>query len=228
MPQAVRVRTSAGWQDLVVQGAPGGALVFEQPGDPGAQPSGSIWIDTDEVPPSVWAPPALVTSLPASPTDGLEVYYLADATSGIIWHLRYRAASASAYKWEVLGGTKFYAQNTAGQNITSATPVAVPPSMTLPLAGDYDFAWGGRIYNQNVQGGNAQMWLGIAGVNQTPIADWYQGTAGAATTLAAGNPVQTKRATVAAGNVIDMRLSANNGTATSDNRWIEAMPVRVG
>ena len=47
---------------------------------------------------------ALVTSLPATPTDGQEVYYLADAANGVIWHLRYRAAATGAFKWEFVGG----------------------------------------------------------------------------------------------------------------------------
>jgi hypothetical protein len=39
-----------------------------------------------------------------APQDGDEVYYAADATNGVIWHLRYRAASSSSYKWEFVGG----------------------------------------------------------------------------------------------------------------------------
>src|SRR4029077_6354783 len=48
--------------------------------------------------------PPLVTSLPGSPVDGQECYYQADATAGIVWHLRYRAAATGPYKWEYLGG----------------------------------------------------------------------------------------------------------------------------
>jgi hypothetical protein len=45
-----------------------------------------------------------VTSLPASPSDGQEVFYAADATNNVIWNLRYRSGSASTYKWEFVGG----------------------------------------------------------------------------------------------------------------------------
>jgi len=44
---ALKYWDGAAWQLL---GAGGGGTVFEQPNDPGAQPSGTIWIDTDDVP----------------------------------------------------------------------------------------------------------------------------------------------------------------------------------
>lgn len=52
--------------------------------------------------------PALVSTLPASPYDGQEVFYLADAAAGVVWHLCYRAASPSAYKWEFVGGASLF------------------------------------------------------------------------------------------------------------------------
>jgi hypothetical protein len=45
-----------------------------------------------------------VTTLPSAPYDGQEVYYGADASNGIIWHLRYNAAGGT-YKWEFIGGS---------------------------------------------------------------------------------------------------------------------------
>ena len=49
-----------------------------------------VWIDTDAPGPVAVGPP-LVTSLPANPVDGQEVDFLASATDGVIWRLRYRA-----------------------------------------------------------------------------------------------------------------------------------------
>src|SRR4030095_11342304 len=85
-------------------GAPGAIEVYEQPTQPASTVVGAMWIDTDESPPQ-WAPQIpLVSALPGSPFDGQEIYYLADATNSVIWHLRYRAGSSSAYKWEFIGG----------------------------------------------------------------------------------------------------------------------------
>ena len=68
----------------------------------------NIAFDTDSVS-SLVVPvgqgPPLVAALPASPTDGQEVRYLADAVNGVIWSLRYRAGSSSPYKWEFVGGS---------------------------------------------------------------------------------------------------------------------------
>ena len=99
----------------------------------------TIWIDTDEfggVPAA-----GLVTSLPSSPIDGQECYYLADDANGVIWHLRYRAASASPYKWEVVGGSALHAYVAARQTKAAGGAfgalATAGPSITVPVAGDY-------------------------------------------------------------------------------------------
>jgi hypothetical protein len=40
--------------------------------------------------------PSLVTALPATPVDGQECHFVADATNGVVWHMKYRAADTSA------------------------------------------------------------------------------------------------------------------------------------
>jgi microcystin-dependent protein len=84
-------------------------------------------------------PPQFVTTLPASPIDGTEVYYQADSTNGVIWHLRYRAASASAYKWEFVGGAPMTAVGAGEAGFTSSSfRTNGQASLTLPaVAGDY-------------------------------------------------------------------------------------------
>ena len=92
-------------------------------------------------------PPQFVTTLPASPIDGTEVYYQADSTNGVIWHLRYRAASASAYKWEYVGGSELTTTNTNYPNAQSpSTYTDIPSSatITVPLAGDYVITFAGK------------------------------------------------------------------------------------
>lgn len=88
--------------------------------------------------------PKLVSVLPSSPADDEEVYFqTADMVAAGIspWHLRYRAASTSAYKWEMLGGNFWSA---AGAGITglallanTQTTYAGAARIVVPLAGDY-------------------------------------------------------------------------------------------
>jgi hypothetical protein len=84
---------------------------------------------------------APVTSLPGSPVNGQDCFYLADATNGIVWHLKYRAASASAYKWECMDGPPLTSEIVTGEATASTAYVDLAttgPQVTLPLAGDYD------------------------------------------------------------------------------------------
>ncbi|MBI1952165.1 hypothetical protein HYS42_00380, partial [Candidatus Saccharibacteria bacterium] len=82
-----------------------------------------------------------VTTLPASPVDGQEVYYQADATNGVVWHLRYNSSEAT-YKWEYLGGASLY--NTAGNTSIPGTGVetATAAALVVARAGDYNV----RVY----------------------------------------------------------------------------------
>jgi len=85
--------------------------------------------------------PTKDTALPGAPYDGQEVYFEASASLGVYWHLRYRSASASTYKWEFLGGPPLYAEVLTSESTTSTTYVdlaTVGPSLTLPLAGEYE------------------------------------------------------------------------------------------
>jgi hypothetical protein len=116
----------------------------------------AIEFDTESVisyPTAVINVPPVVTSLPASPADGQEVYYLADATNGVLWHLKYRAGSSSAYKWEFVGGSPLEsyssanAQTTGGGSLWSSqlsdgTSIV---GVDLPLAGDYLAEWNGMV-----------------------------------------------------------------------------------
>src|SRR4051794_40571617 len=93
----------------------------------------------------------LVTALPASPYNGQIVDYLADATNGVVWRLRYRSASASAYKWEFVGGAPLRAyiaaQETVAWNAGYPNPATVGPTVTVPVAGDYDIAHSTGVAN---------------------------------------------------------------------------------
>lgn len=86
------------------------------------------------------SPPA-VSSLPVAPVDGQVIDYIADAALGVVWRLRYRLASASALKWEFVGGSELRATTDADEATAVAHNVyqalATGVSVTVPLLGDY-------------------------------------------------------------------------------------------
>ena len=115
--------------------------------------------------------PLFVTTLPSAPSDGQEIYYQSTtagtgggatdtmATVGSVWHLRYRSASASAYKWEFVGGattahtdlSKKPASLTAySQNVWTDIDNAVV--VKAPLAGDYLATYSIQIYTSGFAG----------------------------------------------------------------------------
>jgi hypothetical protein len=211
-------------------GAPGAVTVYEQPGDPGAMATGSIWIDTDETP-GIWTPQIpLVTSLPGSPYDGQEVYFLADAVAGVIWPLRYRASSPSIYKWEAIGPTPLWVKddNACVRSLNSYGDPNISgsagPSITPPLNGDYDVEFGSRF------GGVA----GGAYMFASPSMDGAVPTDNDALFLYGTNDdmISSRRIRqtgLAGTRVIKLQYKSSAGTnATYDRRHMSVWPVRVG
>ena len=202
---AARIKTSTGWLDLSAPG-PQGPI-----GPTGPQgPAGGI------IP--------LVSSLPSNPADGQEVYYLADATNGVIWHLRYRAASASAYKWEFLGGSPLYSHIATQEGRSSASPgdlATLGPDVTPPLAGDYHVSWGCRMQVTTTSLGDIYMGQSLntdAAVHMT-TAQWSGSTVA----------IHRRPYTLAANTLIRAKYSTAGGVAAVwAGRWLEAIPLRVG
>lgn len=231
---AIRVKTTNGWQDLAVAGA--GVEVYEQAADPGAKPVGSIWIDTDELP-FAWASGIpLVAVLPTSPMNAQEVYYLADAANGVIWHLRYRVDSASAYKWEVVGGPPMFAtvetaEGHPGPNGQWVNLATNGPGIVLPLAGDYLITYGASA---NKSKGEPQSgYVGIANGDTSPaISSLYEDDY--TTTTAASTLSSHYRFTgLSAGLTLKMRYFAGNSSGTApwmvfSRRRMTLLPMRVG
>jgi hypothetical protein len=174
--------------------------------------------------------PALVASLPLAPVDGQEVYYLADATNGIVWHLKYRAASASAYKWEFVGGSALSSEVEIDQTIASAVYgdlATVGPSVTLPLAGDYDVVHGFEGW-ANTTGAQISMSYAIgatAAAEADSISTGFPTVAAGA--LAAGRR-ERRKAGLAAGTALVSKYRSSTGTGTFRRRVMAVRPVRVG
>lgn len=174
----------------------------------------------------------VVTSLPGSPEDGQLINFLADATNGIVWPLRYRAASASAYKWETVGGgaalySAVDADNAIGAGVTTYSDLAnVGPSITLPLAGDYDFLMAAEVYigavssaiAANLSGG------GLAVPNDDANCVYFVPGANNQNTSS-----RCRRRTVTTpGTPVKMQYHCNGVAANIRWRSLHATPVRVG
>jgi hypothetical protein len=170
---------------------------------------------------------ALLAALPASPFDGQAIYFQSAsmAEAGVIWHLRYRAASASAHKWEFVGGPPI-ASEVAAQQGTKATSfvdlATAGPSITAPLAGDYEIGVAMR-------GINAAADFAVSGllVGAEP-SSWQIVLGGTAATQA--NVARTARlADLAAAIVVKMQYHSNSGgEAQFMERRLTMTPVRVG
>jgi hypothetical protein len=169
----------------------------------------------------------LVTSLPGSPVDGQECYYLADATLGIVWHLRYRSASASSYKWEWVGGSRIYVvSGVANNDFTTTSYVATATNLTLPLAGDYEVevqAWGYcntasgsgfASYSVASQTAANDGWAAVLGINHS--------NAGSAQNIYA--PINAS----VAGRQLNFQGRTTAGTTRIYQFRLFAQPIRVG
>ena len=181
---------------------------------------------------------ATVTSLPGSPYDGQEIYYLADATNGIVWHLKYRAASASAYKWECVGGASLRAFVSAVENLANGggwtNLTTSGPSVTAPLAGDYSVKVAHYFRHGDASG------IGYAGVGvggASPPTSSYgadTNTYGEANGVANHPGVTLTRewliTAVVAANALKMMYQAGGSASVGvfGGRSLVVVPVRVG
>lgn len=189
--------------------------------------SGNPWVVTwvSDLPVQ---PPALISALPGSPTDGEEVLFqsTAMATAGVIWRLRYRTASASTHKWEFIGGAALSNEVVTNQATASGTYVdlvTVGPSVTTPLVGDYDVRASARLQ--------------IGAEAAAAVAQLFIGAAEAAKFLVFGKTAATQSSAffegtvtgVAAGEVLKLKY-ASEGAKTVEfaRRFLALTPIRVG
>lgn len=177
----------------------------------------------------------IVTSLPASPVDGQECNYLADATNGNVWHLVYRATSG---KWHMTGGAPLYAEVANGGNGIPSTSYGdlgtSGPSLVAPLAGDYLVEYGfegyfSNIGNANPRGVGAPQVAGAGPFDQNAI---FMGPGFAVPAGQQHNQHAArgrKFTAVAAGSGISMKYRyENQSPVLLDNRWLKLTPIVVG
>jgi hypothetical protein len=169
------------------------------------------------------ADPPLVTSLPGSPVDGQECYYLADATNGVVWHLKYRAASASTHKWEFVGGSPWVGTVPGTQTTTSTTPVdlaTVGPAFTAPIAGDYAVRFGANAYNSSAIASSTMTVSAPSGSHPCWIA-------GPGASVGASGETSWMW-TLASGDQLQSKYNGSSGTSSFVDRFLHVTPVRVG
>ena len=177
---------------------------------------------------------ALVTALPAAPYDGQEVFYVADGTNGVVWRLRYRAASASSYKWEYVGGPPLMNEVATGQTTTSTTYAALGtagPSVTVPLAGDYSVEIGAGIQTGLAASCVTVMSYDIGGtgaVDGDGMLAYSAVTGGATVQQEQAAHRRMVKSALAAATALTAKYKTSAGTATFRSRWMAATPVRVG
>lgn len=174
-----------------------------------------------------------VTELPVSPRDGDEVYYLADPAISVVWHLRYRDATPSRFRWEYVGGTELRAENTGTSMTTTSTSYVdlstAGPSITVQLPGDYRMRWGWQAQHSNAAGvGYMAIKVGSA---TTLDANAVRGQAGGAN-YDILSPNGEKDFTVGAGDVVKAQYRTLSGTLTVNNAgtlnpWLMLRPVRL-
>jgi hypothetical protein len=182
--------------------------------------------------------PTGVTVLPGSPVDGQEVYYLADSTNGVIWHLRYRSASASAYKWEFVGGGTLSAEVLASVTIPAAQTTygdisgSTGPSLAVPLAGDYLVAVESYVAGAIGQQAMVSYAVGATAANDSDGAELTIGGSTPAGTDIRANVRRSRLKTItAAATTLTAKYRTSNaafGAPTVAERVLTVIPIRVG
>lgn len=173
-------------------------------------------------------PPQYVTTLPSAPVNGQEVYYAADATNGVIWHLRYRGTSSSSYKWEYVGGSRLTA-TVEGASTRASTAFgdladSANPSITLPLAGDYEVSFGAFVRGAASQAALVQANTGAPANDDLSTLSYSDNSTSAGSGISR-TLILTGRSASA---TLKLYFRSGGGTMNVERRWIATRPVRVG
>jgi hypothetical protein len=166
---------------------------------------------------------------------GTLISYTADQAAGVQWWLQYRHYQAdnvtvdpSTYKWHYIGGTALYnAQDPEGFVAATAygdQNIGVGPTITVPLAGDYDVTYGARFFLTGTSGSHymAIAVNGVASDTEAIEVNAY-GTSDASARL-------TRKTGIPAAAVLKpvYRQSVVVNSFYASRKWLAATPVRVG
>lgn len=179
-----------------------------------------------------------VTALPTSPApeDQQLIDFVADATNGVIWRFAYRAASASAYKWEFVGGGDLYVNNPSAPmsaNSTTYVYLTTLSRITLALAGDYSVDWAATSQVEIAGSNNFDWYSALFTSGGTQLSHDYEAWATTIQTSQQWGKPRTgssKRITgIAAGTQLEVRVKVS---VANVGQWygafMRATPLRVG
>jgi hypothetical protein len=169
----------------------------------------------------------LVTSLPSAPIDGQEIRYVADATNGVIWNLRYRAASSSTYKWEFIGGGSLMDYQSGVLSFTDNTfggAVANTPSVTVNIPGVYLIQFGAYMYGTTTTARNLRMGVDGCGISAT---DTESVVADQVTSVMGVQAMNQFRATLTTTGTLSCKYKTSALTSQAQMRSLNIIPIRV-
>jgi hypothetical protein len=173
--------------------------------------------------------PPVVTTLPTSiAVEGFRVIY-DTGTSGVRWDLVYDTSDGTTYPWLFVGGPPLLAEVSTEEGTTSTTYAALAtagPSVTLPLAGDYDVR-GGAYVNNDTDSRGAQMSYDIGGTGAVD-ADIFAYLFQTGATIVSSMSRDMRKTALTAVALTCKYKALVGGTAKFGRRWISATPVRVG
>lgn len=174
-----------------------------------------------------------VTAEPASPVDGQLVSYVADATNGVEWMLRYYAADVSGYPWLFVGGPPVVAVSTTNSSRTNTAYGALAsatPTISIPLAGDYDCEFGSGEVNWTSNGGVGYCKAGTSapGDDLDALVFYNYNATGAYLDNMSLPAFRENRLTgLASGATLQMYWRSTTGAISAAQRKIKITPVRV-
>jgi len=179
-----------------------------------------------------WSARTTVASLsggpPGAPSDG-DIWIATNVDgNGARWQFQYNAGSASAFKWEFIGGFPQSIGPAGSITTSSAAPVDLTggPSLTLARAGDYMVEFGVNATSQVAGANNMTTFLNVAGVNQSQA----NGLNMVATAQFQGGQQSTEIVVpgVAAATTLKLQVESQNSLSTTfQGGWIKATPRRI-
>jgi hypothetical protein len=186
--------------------------------------NGTTWQALQNIPfITSWPPPAALAA------DGVVIDYLAATSS--IYRLRYRAASSSPYKWEVISAPAIHAETLAEHLEINNTFNGTAPSVTAIREGDYWIEHGCNVY-QDASSTHMTMYMSYAvGAIAAQNADAITSFQAQNADLTHFSHMRGKRKNAipaGAAIVAKYKVSFNSGpTAHFRNRWIRIRPIRI-
>lgn len=169
----------------------------------------------------------LVTFLPAGAGEGTEVYYVADATNGVVWHLRYRSKASVAYPWEYVGGSALWSEVDDFETTTSTSYTALAtagPTVTVPIAGEYRVTAFVSHLNSNANEADYMSY----DIGSTAAIDADRAAGISTTNVGTTFSMSVRTQTVAALSALVAKYKVSANTGTFGLRSLSVIPIRVG